>query len=358
MRPGSSSGTPVSLYRCIFSSKISHSKRKVQGKVNPADMSEKRNRTSSFNWSTDEYAVAQKDYNRKSPAERLVACGIALMVLAVAASLFLCFRPFTLADVRNAAGNLSARASSLLSELAERKAAGARNALGIQKTERVCGEETVSEEDQVISSLERTGERGMASAFNAEPISPPEDEAIYTCMLDTVLGPMLYYNQGDIRWRDYLYGGADPIRSYGCGPTCVAMVINSFGSDSVTPVEMADWSAANGGYAPQSGSYHSLIPESIAAFGLQVESVTDRSVENAASLLDSGHLLIALMGKGSLTQNGHFIVIIQLGENGNVYIADPASYDNSIREWELSLLMNELKGSYDSGGPLWAVSLP
>ena len=146
--------------------------------------------------------------------------------------------------------------------------------------------------------------------------------------------------------------------SYGCGPVCVAMIINSFSPTGVTPIDMADWSVANGNYARHSGSYHSLIPDSLTAFGLNVESVEDRSVENAENLLRTGHILVALMGKGSLTENGHFIIIANLNENGNVYIADPANYENCTKEWDLQLLMDELKGAYDSGAPLWAVSIP
>ena len=145
---------------------------------------------------------------------------------------------------------------------------------------------------------------------------------------------------------------------YGSGPTCVSMIINIFTLNSVTPVEMADWSAQNGYYARHSGSYHGLIPGSLSSFGLQVDSVTDRTVEHASELLRTGHILVALMGKGSLTQNGHFIIIAQLAGDGNVYIADPANYENSTKVWDLQLLMDELKGAYDSGGPLWAVSFP
>ncbi len=112
-----------------------------------------------------------------------------------------------------------------------------------------------------------------------------------------------------------------------------------------------------GGYARHGGSYHNLIPDSLSAFGLQVDSVTERTAENAASLLESGHILVALMGRGSLTQNGHFIVITQLCNNGNVYIADPANYENCTKEWNLQQLMDELKRVYDHGGPLWAVSM-
>ena len=109
------------------------------------------------------------------------------------------------------------------------------------------------------------------------------------------MGPMYYYNQGDTRWSSYLYGGSDPMQQYGCGPTAAAMLISSFTNDgeAITPVTIADWSSANGYYAPQSGSYHSLIPSVLTAYGFQVESVTDHSPQNAASLLSSGHILVA-----------------------------------------------------------------
>ena len=86
--------------------------------------------------------------------------------------------------------------------------------------------------------------------------------------------------------------------------------------------------------------------------------MTERSQEHVSDLLKEGSILIALMGKGSLTQNGHFIIITQILENGNVRIADPNSYSNSTKEWKLSQLLSELKQSRDSGAPLWSVSLP
>ncbi|MFQ7876977.1 hypothetical protein [Enterocloster sp.] len=54
----------------------------------------------------------------------------------------------------------------------------------------------------------------------------------------------------------------------------------------------------------------------LSAHGIQVESVKQRTAGNAASLLDSGHILIALMGKGALTDNGHFILITEYLDNG------------------------------------------
>ena len=200
---------------------------------------------------------------------------------------------------------------------------------------------------------------GKAENLDMEAKPGSDGNSYDAAILDTSMGPMYYYNQGDTRWSSYLYGGSDPMLQYGCGPTAAAMLISSFTNDgeAITPVTIADWSSANGYYAPQSGSYHSLIPSVLTAYGFQVESVTDHSPQNAASLLSSGHILVALMGKGSLTQNGHFILITKLLPDGNVSIADPNSFDNSTCEWELPFLMEELKKVYDSGAPLWAVSM-
>ena len=200
---------------------------------------------------------------------------------------------------------------------------------------------------------------GKAENLHMEAQTGSDGNSYDAAILDTSMGPMYYYNQGDTRWSSYLYGGSDPMQQYGCGPTAAAMLISSFtnGGEAITPVTIADWSSANGYYAPQSGSYHSLIPSVLTAYGFQVESVTDHSPQNAASLLSSGHILVALMGKGSLTQNGHFVLITKLLPDGNVSIADPNSFANSTCEWELPLLMGELKKVYDSGAPLWAVSM-
>lgn len=230
-----------------------------------------------------------------------------------------------------------------------------------EDTDKKCstGTAPVQMEPESIPFLVSSNELGNISDLTMED-SYEKETSVYLVMLDTSMGPMLYYNQGDIRWADYLYGGEDPMKTYGCGPTAVSMLINSFspGSLGATPVNLADWAFDNGEYAPKGGSYHSLIPNALSGFGLQVESVRDYSRENAADLLATEHILVALMGKGSLTENGHFILITKLLDNGNVHIADPNSYENSTKEWNLDHLLSELKDSHDNGAPLWAVSLP
>ena len=184
----------------------------------------------------------------------------------------------------------------------------------------------------------------------------------YNVYLDTAMGPMYYYNQHDSHWGSYLYGGQDTISKYGCGPTTAAMIVSAFGNvnGSITPKEMANWSASYGYFAPKSGSYHDYIPAVLSAFDLIVDSVKDgeRTPEHVAELLNSGHILVALMGKGALTNGGHFIIITKQNPNGTVCIADPNSYNNTNKEWSPAQLMRELKKNYDAGGPLWSVRAP
>ena len=157
--------------------------------------------------------------------------------------------------------------------------------------------------DKVISVA------GMAKTFSQDPEPEQTDMELfsnedYLFMLDSAMGPMLYYNQGDSRWGNYLYGGMDAMSQYGCGPTVVAMLIHAFTGHAVTPPDMADWALANGFHSPHNGSRHGIIMGALSAYGLQVESAPGTDYDTAAGLLRSGHVLIALMGKGTFSSDG------------------------------------------------------
>lgn len=293
--------------------------------------------------------TSSKKKNRTILSSLLVPGIIACSTVA-GVSLFVMYRPFTMEDVRNRAAAAQTYLSQQFTSLTETTASWT-DASGSGEAADIPAVSNTEEES--VSYIESTGETGDISSLQAE-YNDPVDQ-IYLNMLDTGYGPMLYYHQGDIRWGDYLYGGYDPMSKYGCGPTAVSMIINSFSNYPVDPVDIAAWASENGYYALHSGSYHSLIPDALEAHGLQIESVTDRSYEHVTELLSSGHILVALMGKGSLTKNGHFVLFTKLLDNGNICIADPANYENCTLEWDLDQLLSELKKSYDSGGPLWAV---
>ncbi len=180
-------------------------------------------------------------------------------------------------------------------------------------------------------------------------------EGRYDLMLDSACGPLTYYNQSDIRWGSFLYGGKDPLSTYGCGPTVMAMVVTSLTGSQILPPDMAQWAVENKSWAPGQGSYHRLILDSALAYGLNAAPLKDYTVQGLESALESGHLIVALMKKGHFTQNGHFIILTGVTESGMIKIADANEYNNCQTEWDPSLILKELNYRASNGGPLWMI---
>ncbi len=84
---------------------------------------------------------------------------------------------------------------------------------------------------------------------------------------------VIYYNQLDERWADTMYGTSGTIGEAGCGPTAMAIVTSTLTGTPHNPVELSEWSVANGHRCEGNGSYHSLIPAAAEAYGLSWESV-------------------------------------------------------------------------------------
>ena len=168
--------------------------------------------------------------------------------------------------------------------------------------------------------------------------------------------PVTYYNQGDIRWGNKLYGKYDTIKVAGCGPTALAMVVSSLTNDVVTPDIVADWAVANGYRCEGSGSYHSLIPDGARYYGLTVEGARHNETQKIVDALSGGKLVIAIMVKGHFTTSGHFIVLRGVTADGKVLVADPASVQRSEQVWDLRLVLGETRWDAAAGGPLWIVS--
>ncbi len=166
----------------------------------------------------------------------------------------------------------------------------------------------------------------------------------------------LFYYQTDPRWKDYLCAGQDPMGTYGCGPTAMAMVVTNLTDQIITPPEMADWASQNGYYSPGNGSMHSLIPGAAEAFGLRTETLSVRTPEALRTCLESGKLIVLLMGPGHFTDGGHFILVIGTNGDGSVKIADPVNPEHTQMDWAPSLLLSELSKADDNGSPAWVIS--
>ena len=164
---------------------------------------------------------------------------------------------------------------------------------------------------------------------------------------------IVYYNQLDERWADVMYGTSSTIGQGGCGPTSMAIVISTLTGENHDPIELAQWSVANGHRCEGNGSYHSLIPAAASAYGLSCEKNLD--AQGIVDALSFGKLVVVIMSKGHFTRGGHFIVLRGMTSEGKILVADPASYNRSEQEWDLSIIMDESNKAASSGGPYWAI---
>ena len=60
------------------------------------------------------------------------------------------------------------------------------------------------------------------------------------------------------------------------------------------------------------------------------------------------------MTKGHFTSSGHFIVLRGV-KDGQILVADPASYKRSEKNWDLSIILNEASKRAGAGGPFWII---
>jgi hypothetical protein len=165
---------------------------------------------------------------------------------------------------------------------------------------------------------------------------------------------VVYFNQLDTRFAEQSYG-TDMIGTHGCGPTALAIVVSSLTDRTVDPAEMAAWSAANSGWAQEQGSFHSLIPAAARAFGLNVTGDVQATPQAIIDALNEGRLVIALMGRGSFTTTGRFIVLRGVTAEGKILVADPVSLHRSQAEWDFALILNEARRNASDGGAFWVI---
>lgn len=155
-------------------------------------------------------------------------------------------------------------------------------------------------------------------------------------------GNIPLFIQWDKRWGYDKYG-SEFIAINGCGPTSLAMVaVGLTGDTSINPKVVADYSRKNGYLANNVGTSWNLMTEGAKHFGLYgMEISLDENV--IISKLRQGHPIIASMGPGEFTSEGHFIVLAGIDENGKIIVNDSNSKINSSKKWDIDVFMKETK---------------
>ena len=164
---------------------------------------------------------------------------------------------------------------------------------------------------------------------------------------------VVYYNQGDAAWKSLPYS-TSKIGISGCGPTSMAICISTLSGKRVTPRQTCDWAGSRGYYHSGEGSSHDVIPALAKAYNLKCKGV-GKDKSKIITALKTGKLVVAIMGPGHFTKNGHFIVLTGI-KDGKITVADCGSRARTKQTWSLDLILNESNSGAGAGGPFWIIS--
>lgn len=166
---------------------------------------------------------------------------------------------------------------------------------------------------------------------------------------DVLIGQVPLLLQWDKRWGYEQYGD-NFMAVTGCGPTCLSMVYSGLtGKTDMNPYEVAKRADAEGYYVDGEGSLWTIMETFAGELGLHSESIM-LDENTIKSELAAGKPIICVVGPGEFTDNGHFMVLTGVSQDGKILLHDPNSKANSNKEWDYAELASQIQA-------LWAYSV-
>ncbi len=140
----------------------------------------------------------------------------------------------------------------------------------------------------------------------------------------------------------------------GCGAAALSMAIAYLTDDTdQTPYTIMYEAVKDRIYRTGYGIGHGGMSKLARRHGLRARwvSANERTIREA---LEAGHPVIAHMGEGDFTDEGHYILLRGLDEDGRVCVNDPNSQENSEKTHSLWEIIEETK----TGAPFMILSVP
>ena len=141
-------------------------------------------------------------------------------------------------------------------------------------------------------------------------------------------------------------GGKQSISSSGCGPTGLAIAISTLLQQPVSPLQttarVCSYGACGSGGTSGDLGFGPVAKE----FGLTTEkNSSSQYMINKLKTTDA--VAILLVGAGTFTGGSHFITIMEVNDNGQVYVADPNSKINvRTKWWPASTVTSQMTNGY------------
>ena len=132
------------------------------------------------------------------------------------------------------------------------------------------------------------------------------------------------------------------VATSGCGATCMSMVIGYLtGNEDQSPQSLFEQAWQNGDYYGY-GLSHAALDRLAKANGVSGTWI-GRDEKTLRRALREGRPVIAHMGPGQFADEGHYILLRGLTDDGRVVMNDPNSRENTGRAFDLSLILDEAK---------------
>lgn len=152
--------------------------------------------------------------------------------------------------------------------------------------------------------------------------------------------------------KDYssLITAGETIVTAGGASTAIAMVLSAVKGEEITPVETTEWGVNNKDNIQNEQGEMTYFDNIAKAYNIECESI-ELTKENILKNISEGKYMILSMEEGKFGNNGNYVVITGITEDGKIKIADPNSVENTETTWDLSLFLEE-------GIKLWGFSKP
>lgn len=151
------------------------------------------------------------------------------------------------------------------------------------------------------------------------------------------------YLQGDYKQTVcYIDGVAKSVSTSGCGATSVSMVIAYLtGDTSQTPYTLFKWAYDHDLYSGD-GLSHGCLTRLCSFYGVKGTWIANDATM-ITEALRAGHPVVAHMGPGIFTNEGHYIVLRGITEDGYVLVNDPGSKRRSRYAYKLSVVVEQAR---------------
>ena len=154
-------------------------------------------------------------------------------------------------------------------------------------------------------------------------------------------GTIPTFIQWDERWAYRTYGG-NYFGITGCGPTSLSMVVCGLtGQTRYDPYTVGEWAMDNDYYLDGVGTKWEMMDSGAKELGLKVTPLGD-DIDRMVDALEAGKCVIASVGPGDFTVEGHFIVLTGIDNDGRIHLNDPNSLSNSGKAWKVSRLRTQI----------------